>query len=215
VYLRVIGAVDELAILDNSGATGALRLTLASRMTAFLRRSDGTLWVASFDGSLHVSTDNGLTFPKRASSPHIRGLAERDGWVYAATDNAVDGYGAARTQDGITWEPLMRFKDLCGLRSQGCSAVVEACTSPWSALVERFSIVPPAACGNATSDGGTGGGDGGSAGTPATSGGCGCGSTSGPTAVLLAVLLVVFFGRRATEARALRARARRSPRRRW
>ena len=53
------------------------------------------------------------TFERLPTPPSIRALSQRDGTVYAATDNFGDGYALGTSADeGTTWRPLMPYADV-------------------------------------------------------------------------------------------------------
>ena len=109
-------------------------------MTCFLRRSDGTLLMGAVDGSGYRSKDGGQTFAAW-QTPHLRGLAERDGVIFAATSNVVDGYAVAMTTDeGATWKPLLRLQDIQG----PADCVKDACAAPFAALIAQLNAAAPA-----------------------------------------------------------------------
>jgi hypothetical protein len=136
IYLRLRDAqtgTERLGIYDDSVRTVQISYDLTSRMRAFLRRSDGALIVAAFDGQAFVSTDRGATFTSLANPPHIRALGERAGIIYAVTDNFLDGYAVARSPDqGATWQALVRYEQLTGPKR--CGNVEAICAVPWQTL---------------------------------------------------------------------------------
>jgi MYXO-CTERM domain-containing protein len=137
LYLRATTSPGEsLAISDDGGVTLRLPLTLSSIMTAFLRRADGTLLVGASDGSGHRSKDGGQSFTPW-TTPHLRGLAERGPALYAATSDLLDGFAVAVTTDeGGSWRPLLRLRDI-----QGPAACVAAvCAGPWEMVQAALGV---------------------------------------------------------------------------
>jgi hypothetical protein len=113
-------------------------------MSAFLRRTDGSLRVGFRGGTAFRSVDGGEQFDAWPTGLHLRALAERDGHLYAASDDFFDGQAVGVSDDdGAHWKPLLRFKDMCG----PFDCVVDACKETWWGLVPELSIVPSAACG--------------------------------------------------------------------
>jgi hypothetical protein len=139
VYMRLATAgFDVFAVYDDDAGEARPSLSLEDEMTAFLVRADGSLLVAGSKGSLFVSRDHGATFAAIEGAPHLRGLGERDGTLYAATDNAMDGFAVATSEDGgKSWRGLMRLDQIAGLRA--CGAVEAACGAAWSMLEPRLA----------------------------------------------------------------------------
>jgi hypothetical protein len=136
LYLREQGFPDERLMLSSDGGqTIREALTIPrGRLTAFLRRADGGLLAGGVadatGGSIHLSTDGGATFRQISTAIRPGALVERDGVVWASTDNLADGFAVARSADGATWEPVIRYADVAGIKScstraplaQTCSA---------------------------------------------------------------------------------------------
>src|SRR6185295_9299902 len=82
---------EALVIVSDGGPTITRPVTFANgKLTGFLRMEDGTLLVAGLIGqtpALYRSDVAGATFAPVAAPPHIRGMAERAGVLYAATSN--------------------------------------------------------------------------------------------------------------------------------
>jgi MYXO-CTERM domain-containing protein len=199
VYLRAIDPIngDHLIITTDGGGSFRLAMTVygpyvlpdaatgvgGASMTAFLRRTDGTMLVGSRVAGGWISTDGGMTFSKWTGAPHTRALGERAGQLFACGDNWLDQFVVGVSSDGgATWRPLLRFDQICGPKQ--CTNVQAVCATPWNDLVTLFEI-PPTVCGQAAPDGGTGSGGGG--------GGCGCsvgGRTMAGWAVLAALVAI-------------------------
>lgn len=116
VLLRVtpLFQADLIAYTEDGGAT--YDVVIEGSITAFLRRSDGVLWFAgNRDGQPagFQSEDRGKTFQTWPLSVHAKAFAERDGVIYAATDNVVDGFALAASSDlGATFEPVFTYGDV-------------------------------------------------------------------------------------------------------
>ena len=187
VYLRLSGALvgDKLAISNDSGVTARVVLEFPSgRITAFLRRSDGALVVASGDGSAFISTNRGASFTPLSNSPHLRGLGERNGLVYGVADDVVDGFAlGVSANGGASWQPLLRFAQLLGPKQ--CGNLPTTCAAPWEVLKATLGI--------GGTDGGTGL-DGGTGTAPRRSG---CSSAGDPESFVPAgCLLIAMLWRR-------------------
>ncbi|HEY8209393.1 MAG TPA: hypothetical protein VIG99_18015 [Myxococcaceae bacterium] len=134
--------LDALLITEDGGATVRKAKALSFPMTAFLLRANGDLLVATNVGEAWVSHDRGATFERRRW-PHMRGLAERDGALFAATSHLQDGFALARSDDGgKTWLPLLDLRYLCGVLS--CGTLAGTCADPWATLSTTLSIAPDA-----------------------------------------------------------------------
>lgn len=142
LYFRVLDAAEEkdrLAISDDGGQTVRIALSLESRMSAFLRMTDGTLIVGSRTTGAYVSTDGGVQFQALEGAPHFRALGERDGRIYAVADNLLDPFAVGVSDDrGRTWTPLLRFAEICGPKR--CGNVQDACLAAWERLRLVFVI---------------------------------------------------------------------------
>ena len=141
IYYRVIGnSSDALAISRDGGQTARVALSVGGFMTTFLRGGDGTLMVGTQVQGAFTSRDGGETFQPWPEAPHLRALAERAGVLYAAADNATDGYALGSSSDGgKTWTPILRFANLCGVASCGAT-VASTCQAAWSRLVMQLGI---------------------------------------------------------------------------
>ncbi len=161
LYLRVTDVSasadpDALVISDDGGETfrfpmlaGGTALRLSYPMTAFLRRSDGAVIVAAGNArgvpTAYISMDGGHTFSAWLNAPHIRGLAERGGDLFAATDSITDGYAVGVSHDqGASWQPLLKIENICGVAR--CREVAAACDPDWPVLRIQIGI-PADACG--------------------------------------------------------------------
>ena len=125
-----------------AGSRSRFGLSVPGQLTAFLRLHDGRLLAAAqvgMEGRLFRSEDRGASFAPLPGSLHVRALAERDGVVYAATDNAADGQALARSSDGgETWRPTMRFQDIA--RISGCGDLAAICGGTCLMLAAQRSL---------------------------------------------------------------------------
>jgi hypothetical protein len=127
VYLRVSGrtanqdAFEALAISRDAGATWSTPLVLrGGTLTSFFRRASGVLLATGTVAGARIaqrSDDGGATFAPWPIAIHPRGFAERDGRLYAATDDVNDGFALASSDDGDAWTPVMRFQDISAVRA--------------------------------------------------------------------------------------------------
>jgi photosystem II stability/assembly factor-like uncharacterized protein len=202
VYLRVLGANgDALAVSEDGGATAEVRLELGARMSAFLRHSDGRLFVGSAAGKLLVSTD-GRTFAQVGGALRPRALAEWEGALLVAADDLVDGFALGVSRDGgQTLTRLLKFAELCG--TLACGDLPLRCAGPLAALRSLVGSSPAPACSGepgpaSRQDAATGPTDL-SSGPAAATGGCGCdvphpppGSHAAPALALGGLALLLF-----------------------
>jgi hypothetical protein len=208
VFLLWQGAEGSaLAVTHDGGVTVAKTLIPQGVIRAFVQTPVGTILVASElerVPTLYRSRDSGRTFEVIPGPPHVRGLAERAGTIYAATDNFVDGFAIATSRDdGNTWHPLLVYADVAAIVQCVKDACQESCQRQASLTVWPDTVCfasPRADAGpdapDARSDGeadGTSGSGGG--------GGCGCeiaatGRGRGLWAAALAAWLVALRGRR-------------------
>jgi hypothetical protein len=145
LYLRLTDVTtgrESLGIYDDDVGRLQDAYPMPSAMSAFLRRSDGAIIVASRDGSAFISTDQGATFAVWPNAPHLRALGERNGNLYAVADNYVDGFAVGRSRDqGATWQPLIRFEQLTGPKS--CGDLPTICAGPWQRLQTTLGLSAP------------------------------------------------------------------------
>jgi photosystem II stability/assembly factor-like uncharacterized protein len=191
LYLRLRATGDALGISRDGGATVGTIVPVAGRMTALLRRADGTILVGSSTGPSLRSVDGGKTFAPWDAAPHVRALAERGGVLYVVASDVKDDFVVARAaddgDDGAHWAPLLHFRDIRGPRP--CGDLPSVCAGPWAAIMGLFN----------TGDGGAAPPDAGTA-PPSRRAGCGCavGSAPGgvPALVILTCLLISLTNRK-------------------
>jgi hypothetical protein len=134
LYLRMTRDAEgeTLAISFDGGTTFLTPFSASGSLTAFVRRASGTILVAgmSSDG-LAVggrSHDGGHTFDPWPVPPHLRGLAERDGTLYAAADNFVDGFALGTSNDdGAHWQPMLTYDQVTRIKPCVLAACQRAC----------------------------------------------------------------------------------------
>jgi MYXO-CTERM domain-containing protein len=153
VWLRWIGfSGDALLVTTDGGATVAIPLALPSGIiTSFVRTAAGHLVLG---GALNgapviyrsdgvVNADGGApTFAPLPDPLPLRAMAQRDGIIYAATDNQTTHFGAATSRDeGATWQPELFYDRITAVvpcLKQACQVdcMMRAGTGQW----------PPAMC---------------------------------------------------------------------
>ena len=195
IYLRLTGTDDAIAISTDGGATIRVRLVLGIGLTALLRRPNGQILVSALDvvgGALHRSTDGGESFVRMPSTLSIRAMAERAGKIYAAADNFADGFAlGVSSDDGLTFQPLMKFDQVVG--TQSCGNLASACAATCDMLI-GLSVFRASTCPAAP-----GLGDGSAGGVrPPAEHGCGCGISpvSSPVLEVATLLLAIQLARR-------------------
>lgn len=191
VFLRLISAAgvadqhEALAVTHDGGVTWTVPVTLpGGSLQALVRRQDGTTVAlgrpaAMTDGPMPASTlyrsrDGGQSFGAEPLHYHGKGLAERDGTLFMATDNAADLVALVSSTDGVTWASRLRFEDISAIN--GC--VYASCRDGCDRLLGNAPIFSPAVCSrstDATGGRGAGVGSGGAPGTGGTGGGGGGG----------------------------------------
>jgi hypothetical protein len=122
VLLRWLGATggEAIAITRDGGTTATKPLSIPTSFTSFARMPNGTLVVGGTAfvnqrtvAALFVSRDGGASFQQNDAVPGVLALAQRDGILYAAADNFVDGYAlGASSDEGATWQPVVRFDQI-------------------------------------------------------------------------------------------------------
>jgi photosystem II stability/assembly factor-like uncharacterized protein len=172
IYLRAIGPFGEAVMLTrDGGATFSTPLSLdGGSITAFVRMPSGTLLVGGLMGTTAVgfrSVDRGATFVDWPEVPFLRDLAERGGQLFAASDNLYENDWAVgeSSDEGATFQPLLAFGQVRGVRACAQATCAQTCESEVSAFVWPSSVcsrdidagTPPeeAGPGDTTSDGAT------------------------------------------------------------
>jgi hypothetical protein len=116
VLLRFNGANEQsIALTTDGGATATTPVVANGTFTSFVRLPSGTLLVGGMVDfavvpGLYRSRDRGASFERLPTPPSIRALSQRDGIVYAATDNFGDGYAIGTSADeGDTWQAVLQY----------------------------------------------------------------------------------------------------------
>jgi hypothetical protein len=171
VLFRFLGPNDQsLALTVDGGMTARKPTTVNGNFTSYVRLPNGTILVSamvefSTRPALFRSRDRGATFDEVPNPPSIRALSERNGLVYAATDNFGDGYALGTSADeGTTWTAKMAYADVkainpCIKAQCQVSCATQVGLSLWPA--EVCAADPPVSTGTGGSGGGVGGGGGG------------------------------------------------------
>jgi hypothetical protein len=158
IYLRVLGAgVELLAVSRDAGVSFATPITLTGGvLSAFARLASGTVLVAGLmpsDGGLTTagvawrSVDGGVTFGDWALSPvpRLRALGERDGTLFLAGDNYMDGWAlAASTDEGRTIQPIARYDQVGAVKACVAAVCQELCDEQAGAGSGRRGLQPDA-----------------------------------------------------------------------
>ena len=190
LLLRVgSGAGEALAISTDGGASAATPLTFPGGVfTAFARMPSGSLIAGGVVGTTNVgyrSTDDGVSFPALPAVPFtFKAMSARGTTLYAALDNMTDAFAIETSPDeGMTWQPLMRFnKDVDGGATGYLQAIQTClmsfcqpdCESRSSAELFSEDVCSAAVMPSPIDGGGTGGSPG-----SGTGGATGKGGTSG------------------------------------
>jgi hypothetical protein len=178
IFLRVQEAlVESLAISEDGGMTFRKPVSVPIRLAAFARLASGTILVAGLtydtQGLMtsigYRSTDGGKTFGPWDNIPSVRALAERDGKLYVAADDFNDPFAlGVSTDEGLTFQPLMKYDQVTSVKSCVAMACAAACAT--QAKQQKFwspAICPPLpdASTDASADAAT---------TPPNNTGCSC-----------------------------------------
>jgi MYXO-CTERM domain-containing protein len=225
VYLRThspAGDAFAVAVAGANGFTVTTPLTFPGGiLSAYARLASGTIVLAAVVGVDQVaykSTDSGATFQTLPGTPSVRAMSARGSTLYVVADNEVDGYAiGTSTDEGQTWQPLMRYDQIAAIQACVHAACQTDCMSRAAAgqWDDQFCAAtapaidagtPPTDAGTPPSDagptgsGGSGGADAGL--VPPDNAGCGCGVGDGGTWAALPLIFAVAIA-------ALRRRARR------
>jgi len=180
---------EAIALTRDGGATATKPLAIPNDFTSFARMPDGTLIVSgmAFLGqglgvtpALWASHDGGASFQENRDVPGVRAIAQRDGILYAATDNFVDGYALGASSDGgATWQPVVRFDQITSIMA--CLRTNAQCQASCESLAGKGLGSPGMIWNEAVCTGApiTGGGGSAGAGAAGTTGGVGTGGAAG------------------------------------
>jgi photosystem II stability/assembly factor-like uncharacterized protein len=150
IYFRFSGDDDRLLISADGGQTLAVALIAepGRQLTAFLRRSNGTLLAATFDseaGSLFRSTDGGANFATLAPNLHVGSIAERDDALYVLADGFNDGFLVGISRDG--GDTFESFLDAFGVQGiQACAKDLRQACAVSCLNLENAGLFNPTVC---------------------------------------------------------------------
>jgi hypothetical protein len=201
LFLRIGSTGSQsLAVSQNGGASATTPLTFpAGAFNVFTRLDSGSLIAGGVVGTANVayrSVNGGTSFDPLPAVPFtFNGLSARGTRLYAALENMTDLYAIETSDDeGMSWQPLMRFNQDVDAGATGYIQAVQTCVMSFCqddcntrAGADLFSQdVCSATVAPDPLDGGTGGtapgsGSGGSGGTHPTTGGGGQASGTGGT----------------------------------
>jgi MYXO-CTERM domain-containing protein len=125
-------------------------------LSSFVRLDDGTLLVGAIldpEGRLYRSRDGGRSFTKLPASLRPRALATRGGKLYAATDNTLDGFALAVSDNqGDGWRRVMAFSNIESISR--CGSLPFVCVNDCAMLACK-GLVKPGLCQSAVPAGKT------------------------------------------------------------
>jgi hypothetical protein len=147
LFVRILEASAEtLAISEDGGQTFVRLLSIPGKLAAFLPLASGTILLGGTAGTDPVgyrSSDGARSFQPWPEAPRIHALAERDGKLYVAADNFLDGYAIAESEDeGVHLTPLVSFERVRSIKSCVAESCAESC-----AYYADINLWPRTVCG--------------------------------------------------------------------
>jgi hypothetical protein len=134
---------DSVVITTDGGQTFQPPFVITGQSSAFLRASDGTLYLGELAGVLHVRAPGATTWTSHPA-PHFRCLGQRPGTsrVFACGDMGLDGFSVGYSDDGgRTFQRMMNFIDLLGPLT--CAPVSNNCQAHWERIQGVLGITVP------------------------------------------------------------------------
>jgi hypothetical protein len=159
LYLRVTSAAGApepyqgIAITLDAGATWTIPLKVVmGSLKGFARLSERILLAVGETApgaanqspvpALFRSDDGGETFVTEPATFHPIGLAQRDGTAFVVTPDFVDGFAlTSSADDGHTWTPRLRFREIYDLKECVRSICGDACDK-----LAGLALFPPEVC---------------------------------------------------------------------
>ncbi|MFO0664425.1 MAG: hypothetical protein U0174_10765 [Polyangiaceae bacterium] len=206
LYVRTSGpaaAPSRLLRSADAGKTFAVVLAFQGPMEGFALNSDGTrVWAGGTADRLHVASTSDHRF-ERISDVQVQCLTWEAPELWLCSNESTGFIAGRSTDEGRTFEPLLKFRGIRGPLACPSSSVGATCQNEWGALKESLGIPDEARDGGAKFDAGNGGDS-----TTGSLGGGGC-QVQGPatgTLALSGLLLatLAFFRRRNRPSRAAR-----------
>jgi len=133
IYVRILGPfVEALAMSEDGGLSFVQSVSVPGTLTAFLKLASGTLLIAGTAGTSALGyrfNDHAQSFEPWQGVPHIQALAERSGRLYAATDNFLDGFAVAVSDDeGAHFSSFAGFEQVRAVKSCAVELCAERCS---------------------------------------------------------------------------------------
>lgn len=149
VFLQANGGTTaRLVIADGGGAIVRIPLVLEGGfMTGFVRTPGGTILVSGLTGGdavLERSTDGGASFQPVPHPPRLWGLSERAGTVFGAARTGEPFAVGTSSDEGTTWQPLMRYTDVQAIDACLGEQCRDICLAKASAQIWSAAICSPA-----------------------------------------------------------------------
>ncbi|HEY4181006.1 MAG TPA: hypothetical protein VGM90_29385 [Kofleriaceae bacterium] len=150
LLVRSVGASsglgDRLYRSSDGGTSLVEVLATDEPITGVVFRDASTVLVATTNSGAWTSADSGATFTPLVGAPHLACLAQRsDGVLFGCAANYADEHMAlARSTDGRTWEPVVRFEYLSGPADCPIDTPEHATCSnqEWSSVATQLGVQP-------------------------------------------------------------------------
>lgn len=139
---------ERLLLTEDGGETFRTVLETLEIVGVAWAHDGGSVWAGSWDGGLHRSDDDGVTWTTIDADLRVRCLAEREAQdggreLFVCVDEFTNDYAVGRSyDDGETIEPLWGFADVTNdTGCTGCTVVGAVCPAYWPDVLYDIATI--------------------------------------------------------------------------